>query len=116
MTAFTPTDAPSPAPSATRRELRELRRRLTALTKLEWPRRYPIVQFPNLPLIVAFAAGLVAHHAHGAAHADGAAISYLAMAIWAYLELVSGVNWFRRLLGLAYVVSTVVHLARALHG
>jgi hypothetical protein len=37
------------------------------------------------------------------------------MAIWAYLELFSGVNAFRRLLGLAYTISTAVHLANALH-
>ena len=42
------------------------------------------------------------------------AVSYLAMAVWAYAELVDGVNWFRHLLGLAYVVSTAVHLAAAL--
>jgi hypothetical protein len=39
----------------------------------------------------------------------------LALGIWAYLELVEGVNWFRRMLGLAYVISTTVHLALALH-
>jgi hypothetical protein len=110
------TTTPSATSSPMQRELREMRRRLKALTRLEWPRQFPLVQFPNLPLIVAFAAGLFAAHAHGAGHADGAAISYLAMAVWAYLELASGVNWFRRLLGLVYVVSTVVHLARALHG
>jgi hypothetical protein len=27
------------------------------LTQLSFPRRFPIVQFPNLPLIVAFLAG-----------------------------------------------------------
>jgi hypothetical protein len=37
------------------------------------------------------------------------------MAIWAYLELFHGVNAFRRLLGLAYTISTAVHLANALH-
>jgi hypothetical protein len=40
---------------------------------------------------------------------------YLAMVIWAYEELVDGVNWFRHLLGLAYVISTTTHLAVALH-
>ncbi len=40
--------------------------------------------------------------------------SYLAMAIWAYEELAHGVNWFRHLLGLTYIVSTGVHLAAAL--
>ena len=32
---------------------------------------------------------------HDATHADAAAISHLAMTIWAYEELVHGVNWFR---------------------
>jgi hypothetical protein len=41
-------------------------------------------------------------------------MSYLAMTIWAYEELVRGVNWFRRGLGLVYIVSTVAHLAIAL--
>ena len=38
----------------------------------------------------------------------------LAMVIWAYEELVDGVNWFRHLLGLAYVISTAAHLALAM--
>jgi len=53
--------------------------------------------------------------AHGSVHADASAVSYLALAIWAYEELIYGVNWFRHLLGLAYVVSTTTHLAVALH-
>jgi hypothetical protein len=84
------------------------------LTRLSFPRSYPIVQFPNAPLILAFAAGLLAHHSHGREHADAQAVSYLATAIWAYLELFDGVNAFRRLLGLAYTISTAVHLATAL--
>jgi hypothetical protein len=79
-----------------------------------WPRRFPIAQFPNNPLILAFLAGQVAAHLHGAGHFDAQAISYLAMTIWAYLELAHGVNWFRHLLGLYYVISTGVHLAAAL--
>ena len=85
------------------------------LTQLSFPRSYPIVQFPNAPLILAFASGLLAHHSHGREHFYAQAVSYLAMAIWAYLELFHGVNLFRRLLGLAYTISTVVHLANALH-
>lgn len=84
------------------------------LTQLGWPRRFVIVQFPNAPLIVAFIASETAKHTHGSSHAYASAVSYLAFAIWAYLELVEGVNWFRRLLGLAYVISTTVHLALAL--
>lgn len=84
------------------------------LTQLSWPKSYPIVQFPNAPLIIAFLAGEAASFTHGSAHAYARAISYLAMIIWAYEELFHGVNRFRRLLGLTYVVSTVVHLALAL--
>jgi hypothetical protein len=79
-----------------------------------WPRRFPIVQFPNNPLIVAFVAGQAAMMLRGAGHADAQAISFLAMSIWAYEELTHGVNWFRHLLGLAYIISTGAHLAGAL--
>jgi hypothetical protein len=79
-----------------------------------WPRRFPIVQFPNDVLIIAFVAGQLAATLHGAGHADARAVSYLAMAIWAYEELAEGVNWFRHLLGLVYVISTVTHLAHAI--
>jgi hypothetical protein len=79
-----------------------------------WPRRFPLVQFPNDALIVAFVAGQLAATLHGAGHADARAVSYLAMTIWAYEELTHGVNWFRHLLGLTYIVSTAFHLAAAL--
>jgi hypothetical protein len=84
------------------------------LTQLGWPREFPLVQFPNAPLIVAFIAGEVASHAHGSGHSGAQAISYLAIAIWAYEELFQGVNWFRNLLGLTYIISTAVHLTLAL--
>jgi hypothetical protein len=85
------------------------------LTQLGFPRSYPIVQFPNAPLILAFVSGLLAQHSHGLAHSYAQGVSYLALAVWAYLELFEGVNAFRRVLGLAYTISTVVHLANALH-
>jgi hypothetical protein len=84
------------------------------LTQLGWPRSFPIVQFPNAPLIIAVLAGRIATQTHGTTHAYASAVSYLAMTIWAYEELAHGVNWFRRLLGLAYAISTIVHLALAL--
>ena len=92
-----------------------VRARFKRLTALGWPRSFPLVQFPNAPLILAFVAGEIASMAHGSVHADAAAVSYLALALWAYEELISGVNWFRHLLGLAYVISTATHLAHALH-
>jgi hypothetical protein len=85
------------------------------LTELSFPRRFPIVQFPNLPLIVAFLAGAVSTHVAGSAHSYVVSLSYLAMTIWAYEELVHGVNWFRHLLGLTYAILLVVRVAHALH-
>lgn len=85
------------------------------LTRIGFPRRFPLIQFPNAQLIVAFVAGMVAGLSHGLPHAYAQSAAYLSLAVWAYLELVSGVNWFRRLLGLGYIASTTVHLALALH-
>lgn len=76
-----------------------------------WPREFPIVQFPNAPLVMAFASGQVATVLHGAGHTGATAVSYAAMLIWAYEELVDGVDWFRHLLGFVYVISTTAHLA-----
>jgi hypothetical protein len=80
----------------------------------QWPRSFPLVQFPNNPLILASLAGLFAAVVHGAAHSDARAVSYLAMTVWAYEEFAHGDNWFRHLLGFAYLVSTAVALASAL--
>jgi hypothetical protein len=85
------------------------------LTELSFPRRFPIAQFPNLPLIVAILAGEAGKFLDGSAHSYAASVSYLAMTIWAYEELVHGVNWFRHLLGLAYMILLVVRVANALH-
>jgi hypothetical protein len=84
------------------------------LTTRGFPRRFPIVQFPNLPLIVAFLAGQVGGFVRGSEHSFARSVSYLAMTIWAYGELAQGVNWFRHLLGLAYVIILVIRVAHAL--
>jgi hypothetical protein len=86
------------------------------LTEFGFPRRFPIVQFPNLPLAVAFLAAGAGRLVHGPDHAYTASVFYLAMTIWAYEELVHGVNWFRRLLGLAFGIFLVVRVAHTLQG
>ncbi len=58
------------------------------LTQLGWPKSFPILQFPNAPLIIAFLAGFAAARAHDPGHAYLAAVSFLAFGIWAYEELV----------------------------
>ena len=74
------------------------------LTALGFPRRFPIVQFPNPPLIVALIAAAAVPLLHAEAHSYARSISYLGVAVWAYEELTHGVNWFRRLLVLAFAV------------
>jgi len=65
------------------------------------PRRFPIFQFPNRPLIVTMLAGGLAGVTEGRPH-DGAVVLWrLALLVWSAEEVVSGANWFRRLLGLA---------------
>jgi hypothetical protein len=112
------TDGPTPEPDGPtfRSRAAQVGAGYRRLVSLSWPRRYPIIQFPNAPLILAFLAGQAAARLHGAAHDDAQAISYLAMIVWAYEEVAHGVNRFRNLLGLFYVGSTIVHLAAALHG
>jgi hypothetical protein len=63
---------------------------------------------------VAFVAGQVGRVAHGSEHSLAMSVSYLAMTIWAYGELAEGVNWFRHLLGLTYVIILVIRVAHAL--
>jgi hypothetical protein len=86
------------------------------LTQRSFPRRFPIAQFPNLPLVIALVAGEAGNLVSGSAHTYAASVSYLALMIWAYEELVHGVNWFRHLLGLAFTVFLIVRVAHALHG
>lgn len=64
------------------------------------PRRFPILQFPNRPLIVAGLAGAVARLADPRYSSLARLVSHLALLVWALEEVLSGANWFRRLLGL----------------
>jgi hypothetical protein len=72
------------------------------------------VQFPNLALIISLVSRYGSHYVGGTGHAYLLATSYLAMTIWAYDELARGVNWFRRLLGLAFLLDLLVRLAPGL--
>jgi hypothetical protein len=76
-----------------------------------WPARFPLVQFPNAPLLVALAGWAVARVTSGDVHDAARAVFLLALAIWAYEELARGTNWLRRLLGAAVLVSLVVQVA-----
>ena len=76
-----------------------------------WPRRFPIGQFPNLPLLVAFAGAGLSAVAGGTAQDVGRALFIVGLGVWAWEEAVGGVNWFRRVLGVAVFVWIVASLA-----
>jgi hypothetical protein len=78
-----------------------------------WPRRFPIAQFPNPPLLFAFAGLGLATVAHSTTHDVGRVVFMLGLAVWALEEIMGGANWFRRLLGAAAFVWIVVGLPGA---
>lgn len=78
-------------------------------------RGYTVGQFPNPPLWVALAALLVARlSSDGSVHDFARAISYVALAAWAYEEAAHGVNGFRKALGVVALGLIVVAIARAI--
>ena len=80
---------------------------------LGFPKRFPLVQMPNEPLIIALGAGQLARRVKGVAHADLLSVAHLATAVWAYAEITQGANWFRRLLGGGVMVLTLLSVAKA---
>ncbi|MBA3808260.1 MAG: hypothetical protein H0X28_07680 [Solirubrobacterales bacterium] len=80
----------------------------------QWPARFPLVQFPNPPLIVALLADLGARASSGAGHRWMLALFYASMSVWAYEEARHGDNWFRRALGIGFAAYILVMLSRAL--
>ena len=73
--------------------------------------RFPIAQFPNAPLLLAFAGSALAAVSDGTAHDVGRAVFIVCLGVWAWEEAVDGVNWFRRLLGVGVFVWIVAGLA-----
>jgi hypothetical protein len=74
------------------------------------PRRFPIFQFPNPPLVATMAAAAIARMTQGKASRTAMRLSRLGLLWWSAEEIISGANWFRRLLGAvagAYSVTTL---------
>lgn len=76
-----------------------------------WPRRFPIAQFPNAPLLVAFAGRGIGVVADGPARDAGRTVYRLGLGVWAWQEMTDGVNWFRRLAGAGMLVRLVAQTA-----
>ena len=76
------------------------------------PRRFPIFQFPNPPLIATMAAAAFARITQGTPSRRAMQLSRLGLLWWSAEEIMSGANWFRRLLGVAagtYSLATLKH-------
>lgn len=75
-----------------------------------FPARYPVVQLPNAPLLLALVASLVSRFLDGDGYAYARAVFFLGLAAWAWLEITLGVNAFRRVVGVAGALYLVVSL------
>jgi hypothetical protein len=84
------------------------------VTHWQWPARFPLVQFPNPPLIVALLADLSARATAGTAHRWLLALFYASLSVWAYEEARHGDNWFRRALGIGFAFYILLRLSRSL--
>lgn len=79
-----------------------------------WPADNPVAQFPNAPLLVAIAAWIVRQFTDGTANDWASAVFYVALACFAFWELIDGVNRFRRIGGAVLLFLIAYWLAQAL--
>ncbi len=87
-----------------------LRGRWERLSRLEGPPGFIIWQFPNPPLILALVAIVAGWLTTGTAHSVARALFVIGFAVFAWLELFQGVNWFRRLIGAGALLYLVLYL------
>jgi len=80
------------------------------------PRSFPIVQFPNRPLIASALSAAIARGTHGQSAAAARLVSRLALLVWSGEEIFAGANWFRRLLGAGGAAWAIAELARGRGG
>lgn len=67
-----------------------------------------IWQRPNLPLFVWVISSLLSHMAEGNIDTALRVVAFGALFTWAWLEAFSGVNYFRRTLGIIVLVSAIL--------
>jgi hypothetical protein len=74
-----------------------------------WPTRFVLVQLPNAPLWLGLGGSAVAAVVgDGVVHDGARLVATAGFAVWAIMELTQGVNWFRRVLGAAFLLYLVV--------
>lgn len=79
-----------------------------------WPARFPVAQFPNAPLLVALIGSFASSLTDGVAHPYARGAFYAGLSVWAWGEMSSGVNWFRRVLGVGGLAYVFLELGAAL--
>lgn len=62
--------------------------------------KFTIVQFPNIYLWVMILSWLIFSLSSGIISGLARTVFTVSAIIWSYLEVTSGVNWFRKLLGI----------------
>ncbi len=77
------------------------------------PRRFPIFQFPNRPLIATMLAAALAELTEGSMSRAAKQLSRLALLVWSTEEIATGANWFRRVLGLTGAAFVLRALGRS---
>lgn len=73
------------------------------------------MQLPNAPLSIAIAGLIISKISSGLLYKLSITVYTIAIIVWAYEEITSGVNWFRRLLGLVVLLLTAYSLFNQLH-
>jgi hypothetical protein len=81
-----------------------------------WPKRYPILQPPNTPVLIAQGFRLAAAFTHGRARTVADVGYNAALSVWAYDELARGVNGYRRALGVVGLFMVARRAGAALAG
>ena len=75
------------------------------------PRRWANVQLPPPPQLRAILGGGLAATTSGDAHDVGRALSTVGLSAFAWLEMVDGDSWMRRVLGVGVLAWLVIRLA-----
>ena len=73
-----------------------------------WPKSFPLVQFPNPPLILALGGLVVAAITNGSVHDYAEATFHAGLGVWAWLEVTGGASWPRSVVGAVGFVYVVV--------
>lgn len=69
-----------------------------------------LAQLPNASLLVAIAGFVISYIPNAFAHRFGLTLTFVALIIWSYQEIMTGVNWFRKLLGMIVLLYTAIML------